>query len=1608
MDAQAERSKPQMLAEAEARVRAALTPGDPARADDAAGFVGRFYARIAPEDIAARDGAALAGAALSLYAFAAKRRGPGAEVRVINPRPGQDGWSCPHTVVEIVNDDMPFLVDSVAAFFHGRRATVHILIHPIVQALRDSSGELIGLAASDAKDARRESWMHVEVDTVSSPDEQAIIRDGLLQVLADVRAATNDWPAMRARLVDIAAAMASRADARKSRDAEHEEDVAFLRWLADDHFTFLGFREYAFSGSGDTVRSRAVPDSGLGVLRDPKAPIFHEEVDGTRLPPDVRALLARPGALMISKANRRATVHRPVHMDTIGIKRLDSSGKAVGEYRFVGLFTSNVYTLSPRSIPVLSLKIARALDRAGVEPGSHDGKALVNVLETYPRDELFQIGEDDLLRTALGILSLEERRRIALFMRRDAFERFVSCLVFVPKDRYTSDLRLKIETVLCDALAGTISARYTDFGDAPLARIHLIVKTTPGKVPTVDEAAIEARLMKAARTFSDDLRDALAAAHGEERGLALFARFGDAFPSGYRERFDAEVAVADIARMDAAMAAGVAFDLYRPADATPAAIRLKLFRVGSPVPLSEIVPVAENFGLKVLDERPFEIRPAGVAGAAAVHIHDLGLIAANAIDLASRKRAIEDAFGAIWRRDAENDGFNRLAIAAGLTWREVVVIRAYSRFLRQAQAPFSLAYMEEAFVHNPAFARTFCDLFAARFDPDGEDKREERESALAAKFQSDLDAVASLDEDRILRRFVNTLRATMRTNVYQRDENGGPKPYLALKIASRGLDALPAPRPMAEIFVYSPRMEGVHLRGGKVARGGIRWSDRREDFRTEILGLMKAQTVKNTVIVPVGSKGGFVLKRPPPADAGREAIQAEGIACYRILMCGLLDLTDNLNGATVIPPERVVRHDDDDPYLVVAADKGTATFSDIANGIARDYGYWLDDAFASGGSVGYDHKKMGITARGAWESVKRHFRELGRNIQAEDFTAVGVGDMSGDVFGNGVLQSHHTRLVAAFDHRHIFVDPDPDPEASFIERERMFALPRSSWADYDRAAISKGGAVFERSAKSCVLSAEAKAALGIDADSLPPADLVRAILKAPVDLLWLGGIGTFVKASDESHAAAGDRTNDATRVDARDLRCKVVGEGANLGFTQLGRIEYCRGGGRLNPDFIDNSAGVDTSDHEVNIKIALGDAVGGGALTMDARNRLLVEMTDEVGTLVLRDNYLQTQAISVAEASAPALLDSHRRLVVALEKAGRLDRALETLPADDAFQALARAHLGLTRPEIAVLLAYAKLWLYDEILGSDLPDDSALAGDLARYFPTAMRDRFKVEIDRHKLRREIIATSATNSVVNRVGPSFIHEMADRTGVSAADVARAYIVARDAFSLRDVWEAIEALDNMAPAQAQTQMIQDTVALLERVVAGLLLSLPHPIAIGPATAALKPSVTALATALPDSLSADGHAAFDRRRQALIEAGVPDGLASRAAAIPFLGAAPDVSRIAERTGSPPVAASAIYFAAGGTLGLEWLRERAQAIVPDTDWQRQAVSSLVGTFHALQADAAGAALPAGGIDAWLARLGPKAARTRSLIDEMRGASTVDIAMLTVAAQSLRQLVSD
>ena len=1590
-------------------------------------FIKSLYANVPPADIASASAAELYGSAASFWDFAQKRQPGQPLIRVFNPRQDAHGWQSSHTVIEVVTDDMPFLVDSLTAELNYQGLIVHIVIHPILSVARNSKGVITDCHPASKGDGKHESFMHIEVSQQSDPAVLARMTGRIEQVLEDVRASVEDWPAMKQNVAALITELNAQPP-KKIAKSELEQTRAFLEWLNDDHFTFLGYREYSHAGTGDKQRLKTKP-GGLGVLRDADRAIFENWADDKPLPEDVRSFIRQSRLMMVTKANQRASVHRRVHMDVIGVKTFDNEGKVTGERMIVGLFTSAAYSRSPMNIPMLRSKIEAALAHAEFPPSSHDAKALAHILENYPRDELLQIDEGKLLENALGILHLQERQRTALFLREDPFKRYLTALVFVPRDRYDTNLRLKLAGILEDAFGGSLAAFYPEFGtESVLAQILFVIKTGPDGIPAYDVKRIETELREAARSWEDRLRDAVIETRGEESGLVMFQRYGQAFSASYRDRYEPAEAVLDIERIDAARVTdGLELNLYRPEDQPDNAVHLKLYSAGDPLPLSDVIPMLENMGVKVIGEEPFEVEYLYGDHKGEIWVHDFAMESHSGaqIDLKDVREPFHECFRRVFEGRVADDGFNKLVLGAGLEWREILVLRAYCKFLLQSRIQFSQAYMEETLANNPVLAGYIVALFFARFDPAeaGTPAGKRRVVKLRKQITEALDAVVNLDEDRIIRRFANAVESTLRTNFFMTEEDGELKPYASFKIDSQTIDELPDPRPKKEVFVYSPRMEGCHLRGGDVARGGIRWSDRREDFRTEILGLQKAQTVKNAVIVPVGAKGGFVCKAlPAPTgdpQADRQATQEEVIACYSTLIRGLLDITDNLVDGKLIPPVDVVRCDADDPYLVVAADKGTATFSDIANGISQDYGFWLGDAFASGGSAGYDHKKMGITAKGAWESVKRHFREFGHDTQKEDFTVVGVGDMSGDVFGNGMLLSKHIKLIAAFNHLHIFLDPDPDPAKSFAERKRLFALPRSSWTDYDAKLISRGGGIFDRKAKSIKLTPEIKSALGIGRDSMTPNELIQAILVAEIDLLWFGGIGTYIKSSDESHADADDRSNDPVRVDAETLNCKVIGEGANLGLTQLGRIEYARSGGRLNTDFIDNSAGVDCSDHEVNIKIALDDVVSGGEMNLKQRDALLVKMTDEVSRLVLNDNYLQTQTISQAERRASEQLEAQWRVMRALERRGLLDRAIERLPDDEEMADLQDDDLGLTRPEYAVLFSHAKIALYGDLLPTEVPDDPYLMRDLSRYFPKPLREQFAEQVSRHRLRREIVATYLTNSLVNRVGATFVQDLQERSGAAPADIARAYVIARDAFDLRPVWRDIEALDHKIDAAVQMDMAHELEMLVERMTIWFLNNARRPLDIASTIDRYAPGIRELVDNLPEIVAKVDRIGIENETQRLVDLKVPKALARKVASLQVLAAGGDVTQISRDSSVPVLDTGRVYFDLGSRLGIDWLRNAARLVEPASDWERLAVESIIDDSYGHQSALTNRVLDVAGggklgskaaegvISTWIESRNGAVERTLQLLGELRESETVDLAMLTVANGQLRGLLA-
>ena len=1571
------------------------------RPDVPATFIEQLYGRAVPEDVAHYAPDDLAALAERAYDFIADRTSGVPKIRCETIELKASGDRNRVTVFEIINDDMPFLVDSVMAELAERKLDVRLVAHPMF-GIKRAGSKLVSLGLPENASAR-ESFIQIHLAPIADQAGRDELLRALETVLGEVRLAVQDWRPMIDRVNGIVSEL--KANPPPLPVDEIAETIQFLQWLLADNFTFLGLRDYKVDGQA----LKPEFEGALGVMRSRDLRVLRRGTELLEFTPEIMAFLKEPRLLIIAKANIHSRVHRRVYLDYVGVKRFDASGKLIGEHRIIGLFTSTAYTRGAHGIPYLRRKIAAVEEHAGFQPNSHSGKALANVLEHYPRDELFQVDEDTLYRFALAILQLGERPRVRVLARRDRFDRFVSVLVFVPRERYDSHIRMKIGAYLANAFIGRVSAFYPYFPDeGPLVRVHFIVGRSGGSTPVIERATLEQEVQSIIRTWSDGLGQALTLVNPPELAKTLFDRYRTAFSEGFHEAYTPPTAAGDIRIIEGlSQERPLGVDFHHRLEEDQKTVGLKVWTFARPLPLSERVPVLENMGFRVVDERTYQIEPHGRTG---VWFHDMLLTRADdgMIDLGAGKARLEATFLMVMRGAAENDGYNALTLHGGLGWRDVALIRTLSRFLRQIRVPYSQDYMWATLVKHAVIAARIVELFHARFDPRAEAGRAGKPDAIVASIEEDLQKVESLDEDRILRRFVNAVQAAIRTNFFQPARDGQPKPLISIKFESRKLSDMPLPRPLYEIFVYSPRVEGVHMRFGKVARGGIRWSDRPQDFRTEILGLVKAQQVKNAVIVPVGAKGGFVPKLMPKG-APRDVVQAEGVATYKLFISTLLDITDNIGAdGKIIPPESVVRHEGDDPYLVVAADKGTATFSDIANSISIEHDYWLGDAFASGGSAGYDHKAMGITARGAWEAVKRHFREMDVDIGKTPFTVVGVGDMSGDVFGNGMLREDTIRLLAAFDHRDIFIDPDPDPKSSFAERKRLFALPRSSWQDYDKSLISKGGGVYPRASKEIRLSAEARRIFGVG-DSVTPQDLMKAILKAPVDLLFFGGIGTYIRASSEGDDAAGDRANDAIRVTGADLTCKVIGEGANLGMTQRGRIEAAQRGIRLNTDAIDNSAGVNTSDVEVNIKIALSAPVRSGALTMDKRNALLAEMTGEVARLVLRNNYQQTLALSLAQRRGLEDFGFQQRLMQTLEQRGELDRSVEFLPDDMTLGERRKRNLTLTRPELAVLLAYAKLSLYNELLDSTVPDDPYLGRELNRYFPKEMSERYGDALHAHRLRREIIATQLTNSMINRGGATLVVRIADQTGALSPLIAAAFAAVRNSYDLIELNGEIDGLDNRIAGAAQLGLyaaVQDL--LLDRLV-WFLRNVDLSQGLEKIIGHFREGIAQVDSALDKSLSKPALAARTAREGDLKKAGVPEAVARRAASLPVLKAAPDIVTVADRARKPVGEVTATYFATEAFFQLDSVASAVPNIVIADYFDRLALDRALDSIGDAERRLTAAMVANGhagadAVDEWVRPRQAEVERIRSAIHQIAG-SGLTLSKLSVAASLLGDL---
>lgn len=1597
-------------------------------------FFSQIFDDALSEDLEGVSADDLAKMSLEFWMLGGER--PGDEI-LIRMRPAEraDGTEMPRSVLEIIGRDRPFIVDSVMAEIGAQGHDIIAMFHPIVQARRAKQGERV----DEGGRILPESMIQVHLPPLDDLSQQSLI-DGVTGTLDDVRVAVEDWADMRAQM-DEAIAHLEAALSHASPE-EMAEALEFLRWIRDDHFAFLGCRVYDFEVEEDGAMASRVPrvrtDTGRGVLRDPDRHVLRKGSEPAVLTPAIETFLREPTPIIVAKANMKSRVHRRVYMDYIGVKRYREDGAVIGEARFVGLFTAEAYDQSASDVPLIRRKVRRVLERAGKTPGTHNAKKLRNTVENYPRDELFQTDENDLLEISLGILHLNDRPRTKLFIRRDQFDRFVSALLYVPRDRYNSKVREQAGELIRDAFGGRLSAYYPQFGDSPLARVHYIIGLNPFDHPEPDVDELERRVALLARTWEDDFETHVRRTATDGVRLRMPAYEG-AFKAGYRELYDPEEALKDVIKIEGLTdPKQVAVRVYTEPDDADNELRLKIYRIQKPVSLSRVMPVLENLGLVVVQETGFPVDRRAEEGQALdrAYVHDFEMKSdvLRGRSLEEYAGELESALLAMAEGRAEDDGFNRLIVEIGVTWREAAFLRTCARYRQQTGLDPSQSIQEEALAANPGIAKGLLELARVKFDPEFDGDMKVRGDAVWEVSQSlreQLDAVASLDHDRALRRIFHLIEATLRTNFFQRDENGDPRPRISIKIASELLEELPLPKPYREIFVWAPDVEGVHLRFGPVARGGLRWSDRRDDFRTEVLGLVKAQQVKNAVIVPVGSKGGFYPKTLPRNGTRDEVFEA-GREAYKTFIRGLLDITDNIVDDAVIRPDRSVCWDDEDPYLVVAADKGTATFSDTANGMAEnEFDFWLGDAFASGGSAGYDHKKMGITARGAWESVKRHFRELGKDIQNEPFTVVGVGDMSGDVFGNGMLLSKQIRLIAAFDHRDIFIDPDPqDPVALWEERDRLFKLGRSSWQDYNQSLISKGGGIFPRSSKSITLTPEIKALTGLVDDSVGPTELIQALLKAEAELLWFGGIGTYVKATEEQHWEVGDKANDGLRINAEEVGAKVIGEGANLGFTQSARIEFSRYGGRANADFVDNSAGVDSSDHEVNIKILLRPVVRAGDMDRGSRDDLLESMTDDVADHVLQHNYDQTLALTMAEKTAVADLDAHERFMSRLEDLGQLDREVEFLPPADSIQTLKARGEGLTRPELAVLISYAKITLFDQLVASDLPDDEHFSSMLIHYFPDQLH-KFTDGMDGHRLKREIISTLLANEMINLGGPTFIHRAIDSTAATVPSIARAFEAGRQVFGYAELTDQINALDNIVPARVQLQLHEEIIRLLRRQTYWLVRrnrNRSHTKAepIRDVIDTYQPGVQHLRSMVHLIISDHERQGFEARRSAFVEAGAPEELARAVAELRPLTSSTDVIDMAISSDWPLAPTAFLYHAMGARFRFDRLRGMGQEVVSDLHWDRLAVRRLMEDFYASQqamtASAMRFALQAGGslaqgveapsrewaenlVEAWITVNEEEAGRVDSVQRQLDASGAWTLSKLAIASTQLGEM---
>ncbi|MDF2177527.1 NAD-glutamate dehydrogenase [Aliiglaciecola sp. CAU 1673] len=1574
-------------------------------------FAKILFKNVSREDLESRVDSDMYGATLSLWNEFHHYDGKAPFIRVFNPEVGKHGWQSSHTIIEIITKDMPFLVDSVRMAINRMSITAHLLIHSPIAIQRDKAHKLEAFYDSkdkDNQDKQKQTVFLIEIDRQTSKQALAQIEKELHSVLDEVSLAVSDWQPMMQRLDDIIA----NYDKKPCPMDDHScgQVHSFLRWIRNHNFTLMGYRHYQAKAIEGDHRWIADNDSSLGLMKNS---VSNRERLLSRLPLSARQETLSQHPLILTKTNSKSRVHRPAYMDYIGIKEFDEKGNVVGEHRFIGLYSAAFYNASALEVPVIKDKINNLIEQSGFEKTTHAYKAFLNILETYPRDELLQATEAELGKIVLGILQMQERGISRMFVRKDVFGRFYSCMVYVPRERYNTQLRKETQELLKKSFGSEQDVEFTTFfSESVYARTHYMVRVKNNNVE-INVKDIEKNIIELTKSWNDKLSASLKASHGEAKGKKLDQKYDNAFTHSYKDNNLPTMAVVDIEKLES-LDENHTLDMlfYRPQEeaADSPMVKLKLFHRNQPIHLSDVLPMLEHFGLRVIDESPFQVK---TSDGSVNWIMDFSMLHAtsNRMSLEQAQELFQNAFSKVWYKQLEDDSFNRLVLGAGMTGRKVTILRAYAKYMRQTGSSFSKDYIARTLDNYPDIAILLVQLFEQRFDPKIK-RSEKKEETLLAAVKESLDKVSNLDDDRIIRRYVDLIMATLRTNFYQLDAQGNDKSYISFKVLPELIPEMPLPLPKFEIFVYSPRIEGVHLRGGKVARGGLRWSDRQEDFRTEVLGLVKAQQVKNTVIVPVGAKGGFVCK-DLPTQGGRAAILKEGQECYRIFIRALLDITDNIVQGEIVPPVDVVRLDEDDPYLVVAADKGTATFSDIANGISAEYNFWLGDAFASGGSVGYDHKGMGITARGGWESVKRHFREMGIDCQTTDFTCVGIGDMAGDVFGNGMLLSEHTRLVAAFNHMHIFFDPDPDAASSYQERLRLFKDPSLNWADYNKDLISKGGGIFSRSEKAIKLTPEMKKWLGTKQLTMTPSELIKNILKMPVDLLWNGGIGTYVKSAKESHSDVGDRANDDLRVNGRDLTAKIIGEGGNLGCTQLGRVEFAANGGRVNTDFIDNVGGVDCSDNEVNIKILLNTLVQNGELTLKQRNQMLYEMTDDVAQIVIKDCYRQTQSISISEMGSGSRLKEQIRFIHGLEREGRLNRELEFIPSDDEMSERQAHDRGLTRPELAVLLAYGKMVLKEKLNIPEVTDNPYHAKLLVSAFPKMLQDKFKEQMKQHPLKGEIIATKLTNNMLNDMGMNFVHRLQEETGASISEVVNAYSVVKGIFNMDSLWREIEQLDNKIGADVQLKMLDDMRRTLRRSARWYLRHGVKSMDIEEAIGFYQATKDDLSKNLEHYLVDSEYSELNEKTQALVKAGVPDAVAFKVASLSNMFSCLDLAQVCTNEDKSVSLVASLYYKLGNRLQLHWFLDQInrqevanhwQALArasyrEELDWQQRSLTSVLLKFDPAAADAEAL------LDKWVETHQLLLERWNHMMSEFKTSGSHEFAKFSVALRELMLL---